>query len=94
MGLGAMAHWVSGFDPTSLPCPVWMAGQVLEHLTTHQMPTRAEVCNIYDLVARGYSGFVLSDETAIGSDPAGAVRTLRSLLDEMRKTENGTQNSI
>jgi pyruvate kinase len=59
-----------------------MAGQVLEHLATHAVPTRSEVCHLFDLVTRGYSGFVLSDETAIGVDPVGAVRVLRSLLED------------
>jgi pyruvate kinase len=85
LGLGPMARWVSGFDPRTMPCPVSMAGQVLEHVTAHAVPTRAEVCNICDLVARGYRGFVLSDETATGTDPAGAVRTLRTLLCEMQE---------
>jgi pyruvate kinase len=53
---------------------------VLEHLTRHGSPTRAEVCHLFDLTSRGYAGFVLSDETAIGKDPVGAVRILNTLL--------------
>ncbi len=82
LGASAMARWVSAFDPRAVPRPVFMAGQVLEHLTRHPFPTRAEVCNLYDLVRRGYAGFVLSDETAIGADPESAVRTLLTLLKE------------
>jgi pyruvate kinase len=87
MGAAAMARWVSGCNPRLVPCPVLMAGQVLEHLTFHAEPTRSEVCHLHDLVGRGYAGFVLSDETAIGRDPAGAVRALRSLLDAFRDEE-------
>jgi pyruvate kinase len=58
-----------------------MAGQVLEHLTSHRDPTRSEVCHLYDLKVRGYAGIVLSDETAIGIDPVNAVVTARALLD-------------
>ncbi len=82
MGPAGMARWVSAYDPRSAPCPVLMAGQVLEHLTCHSSATRAEICHLYDLVSRGYAGFVLSDETAIGSDPVHAVHSLRTLLDE------------
>jgi pyruvate kinase len=82
LGPAAMARWVSAYDPRQEPSPVLMAGQVLEHLTTHAAPTRSEVCHLFDLVTRGYSGFVLSDETAIGVDPIGAVRVLRSLLED------------
>jgi pyruvate kinase len=81
LGPSAMARWVSGFDPKTLPCPVLMAGQVMEHLTAHREPTRSEVCHVYDLAGRGYAGFVLSDETAVGADPVRAVAVLHSLLD-------------
>jgi pyruvate kinase len=81
VGLARMAAWVGRWSPRSLPVPVWMAGQVLEHLTTHPEPTRSEVCHVHDLLARGYAGVVLSDETAVGRDPLGAVRQARALLD-------------
>lgn len=80
LGVAEMARWTGGYDPHAEPCPVLMAGQVLEHMTAHPSPTRAEVCHLFDLVTRGYAGFVLSDETAVGADPAAAARTLRSLL--------------
>ena len=50
-------------------------------MTGHAALTRSEVCHLVDLHRRGYSGFVLSDETAIGLDPVGVVRTLRNLLE-------------
>jgi pyruvate kinase len=80
LGSAAMARWISEFNPCAQPCPVLMAGQVLEHLTTHATATRSEVCHLYDLIARGYAGFVLSDETAIGTDPIRAVSTLHHLI--------------
>ncbi len=85
LGAAGMARWISRYDPRSERCPALMAGQVLEHLTSHNAPTRSEVCHLFDLVERGYAGFVLSDETAIGVDPIGAVRTLRSLLVDFQK---------
>jgi pyruvate kinase len=80
LGTLAMARWISELDPRAQPCPVLMAGQVLEHLTTHATATRSEICHLYDLIARGYAGFVLSDETAIGADPVRAVSTLHQLI--------------
>lgn len=53
---------------------VFLAGQVLEHMTGIPTPTRAEVCQLFDALEAGYGGFVLSDETAIGQDPAEACR--------------------
>ena len=75
-----MARWVAAYNPRAEGRPVYMAGQVMQHLTRHGTPTRAEVCHVFDLFERGYAGFVLSDETAIGDDPVRAVRTLDALL--------------
>jgi pyruvate kinase len=80
LGMAAMARWVAAYVPRAAGRPVYMAGQVMEHLTRHGDPTRAEVCHTFDLVERGYAGFVLSDETAVGDDPVRAVRALDSLL--------------
>jgi pyruvate kinase len=82
IGVVPMARWISSLDPHAVRRPVLMAGQVFEHLTGHSEPTRAEVCHLCDLMLRGYSGIVLSDETAIGSDPVRAVRIAASLMRE------------
>ncbi len=89
LGSAEMAHFVSDFNPLDVGCPVLMAGQVLEHLTQHTDPTRSEVCHLFDLIRRGYAGFILSDETAIGFDPVGAARTLRSLLSSFTGAPKG-----
>jgi len=80
LGPAGLARWISAYSPRAERCPVLMAGQVMEHLTRHAEPTRTEVCHLFDLASRGYAGFVLSDETAIGRDPVHAVRKARSLL--------------
>lgn len=77
MGLRDMAAAVAALG-ASLPTlgkPTLMAGQVLEHMTEHPLPTRAEVCHLHDLLVAGYAGVVLSDETAVGSYAIEAVRT-------------------
>ena len=89
LGSPAMARFVGRLDPVALGTPVLMAGQTLEHLTAHPEPTRSEVCHLFDLIARGYSGIVLSDETAIGRDPEGAVRTAVGLLREFEADSKG-----
>jgi len=85
LGVAEMARWVGGFSPGKLRVPVLMAGQVLEHLTSHPEPTRSEACHLYDLVERGYAGIVLSDETAIGMDPVRALSQARALLHAFRQ---------
>jgi pyruvate kinase len=80
LGMAGLARAVQSINPRSLCCPVLMAGQVLEHLTLHRTPTRSEVCHLADLLERGYSGVVLSDETAIGHDPVNATHQAAELL--------------
>ena len=61
-----------------VPCLV--AGQVFHHLVDHAEPTRSEVVHLYDVRRAGAAGVVLSDETAIGLDPARALSAVVSLL--------------
>jgi len=76
LGLPGMARAVHAFSAQvgALPVPVLLAGQVLEHMAASQNPTRSEVCCLYEALACGYRGFVLSDETAVGSYPLESVR--------------------
>jgi pyruvate kinase len=76
MGLRDMARAAHEFSMQvpSLPVPVMLAGQVLEHMTEHETPTRAEVCALFDALRAGYRGVVLSDETAIGRFPVDSSR--------------------
>ena len=71
MGARAMAKAVYQFsdEVRVLPRPVLLAGQVLEHMVEHPIPTRSEVCYLHDALNKGYRGLVLSDETAIGRYP-------------------------
>lgn len=73
LGVAAMARAVGEIRPRSYGIPFLMAGQVLQHLCAHATPTRSEVCHLHDLLQRGYAGIVLSDETAIGSEPVSAI---------------------
>ncbi|MBN2361632.1 MAG: hypothetical protein JXR83_19420 [Deltaproteobacteria bacterium] len=62
--------------------PALVAGEVLYSMVAGQTrPTRAEVSDVIIALEQGASGFVLSDETAIGPCPVAAVRWLRSLID-------------
>jgi pyruvate kinase len=77
LGLPALAETVFRFAPQvrQMPVPVIMAGQVLEHMTRQPTPTRSEVCYLYETLQKGYQGFVLSDETAIGQYPLESCQT-------------------
>jgi len=82
LGTCAMAQAVHLFSRrlADLPAPVVLAGQVLEHMTAHVHPTRSEVCCLYDALALGYRGIVLSDETAVGLYPVEACRAAALFL--------------
>lgn len=80
LGLDQLGRAVSRIDPMAHAQPMWMAGQVLHHLTKHPKPTRSEICHVFDLCSRGYAGIVLSDETAVGRDPVNATRWAARLL--------------
>jgi pyruvate kinase len=76
IGLRAMAETAQQFINSigDRPIPVLMAGQVLEHMVEHSAPTRSEVCYLYEALCKGYRGFVLSDEAAIGRYPIESCR--------------------
>jgi pyruvate kinase len=76
LGIQAMAKAVYQFSliPGQIKVPVLMAGQVLEHMAGYSLPTRSEACHLYDTLARGYQGIVLSDETALGKYPLECCR--------------------
>lgn len=76
LGAKAMAATAYRFSEgvAGIAVPVLLAGQVLEHMTEHSAPTRSEVCVVHDALLKGYRGFVLSDQTAIGRDPVASCR--------------------
>ena len=61
----------------TLRSPAYLAGQVLEHLTHHPEPTRAEVVQLYEASRSGFAGIVLSDETAVGRHVDALIAFLR-----------------
>lgn len=61
--------------------PYLIAGQVLENMVHRNYPSRSEITHLSYLLENGFSGVVLSDETAIGKFPLETVRFCRDFLD-------------
>jgi pyruvate kinase len=53
-------------------------------MTASPIPTRSEVCHLFDLLRAGYAGVVLSDETAIGQHPVECCRVAAMFRSESK----------
>jgi pyruvate kinase len=58
--------------------PFLVVNQLLHNMTEHPVPTRSEVCDIFNAVADGCAALMLTGETALGRYPAQAMAMLSS----------------
>ena len=65
--------------------PVVVATQMLESMVSDSIPTRAEVTDVANAILDGANYLMLSAETAIGRDPAEALKMMNDII---KYTEN------
>ena len=61
-------------------CPIYVATNVLDSMMTSQLPSRAEISDIYTLLNAGATGLVLAAEVAIGDNPIQSTALLDYLI--------------
>ena len=52
---------------------VYVATNILDTMMTNKLPSRAEISDIWNLLAKGTDGIVLAAEVAIGDNPVDSV---------------------
>jgi pyruvate kinase len=69
----------------SLARPSITATQMLDSMVTSSRPTRAEVADVANAILDGTDAVMLSQETAVGAHPVGAIQMMAAIADQTER---------
>ena len=69
--------------------PCYIATNVLDSMISNDIPSRAEISDMWNLLSKGASGFVLAAEAAIGKNPINSVHVVRHIQKLHKLSKHG-----
>ena len=69
--------------------PVSIATNVLDSMMSKNIPSRAEISDIFSHLSAGATGIVLAAEVAIGSNPVKSTALLKYIFNLFDNFQNG-----
>ena len=72
----------------------FIATNVLDSMMKNSIPSRAEISDIWNLLSKGISGFVLAAEVAIGNNPVETVAVINHMINLFNSSKISLEDLI